>query len=116
MTLLLKILVDSELDDFYGKQYFLHSVIYRDGTSASSGHYTCKVKYNDNWIAISDSKISNTSDPSVFSSNATPYVVFYKRTDNSDIVSNICAEPVIPVFEYSPEQVSPLMKKSSFQF
>ena len=110
------ILVDSELDDFYGKQYSLHSVIYHDGTSVSSGHYTCKVKYNDNWIAISDSKISYTSDPSVFSSNATPYVVFYKRTDNSDIVSNICAEPVIPVIEDSPEQVSPLRKKVHFNF
>ena len=78
------ILVDSELDNFYGKQYSLHSVIYHDGTSTSYGHYICKFKYNDNWIAISDSEISNTSDPSVFSSNATPYIIFYKEMDNAD--------------------------------
>ena len=79
------VLVDGQLDIFYGKQYSLHGVIYHIGT-ANSGHYICKVKYNDKWIVMSDTKISNTSDSTSLDSNATPYVVFYKRTGNSDIL------------------------------
>ena len=78
-----KVLLDSELNDFYGKKYSLHGVIYHIGTSAYSGHYICKIRRDDqSWLSIDDSKAYCTSKLSVRESNATPYIVFYKKVED----------------------------------
>ena len=79
-----KVLLDSVLNDFYGKKYSLHGVIYHIGTSAYSGHYICKVRQDDhNWLSIDDSKAYSSSNLNVRESNATPYIVFYKKVEDS---------------------------------
>ena len=57
----------------------LQGVIYHQGATADSGHYTCKVKCGGRWFYINDTNVNSENH-----SNLEPYILIYKKNNTSD--------------------------------
>lgn len=77
-------ITDLDLTDYIEgdqcKKFDLYAVSYHIG-GLHGGHYTAKVKVNDNWYDFNDSSVSKTTPEEVVNSKA--YVLFYKRKDTT---------------------------------
>lgn len=66
------------LDKQPGK-YQLYAMIIHEGSTIASGHYTCIIRLNGQWLLCSDENIQRISWNSVQTQQ--PYVLFYQRQE-----------------------------------
>ena len=73
-----------------GAKYELFSVINHIGNSSQNGHYISNVLHPDGWLQCNDARITPVHEESVLSPSSnqgTPYLLFYRRLENSDQIN-----------------------------
>lgn len=63
--------------------YTLYAAVIHSGTTLDSGHYYTLAKDNDHWYLYNDDSVmdSDESELEDVTSDATPYILFYRRND-----------------------------------
>mgnify|MGYP001340039308 CR=1 FL=1 len=86
----------------------LHGIIYHEGPSARTGHYTCCIKKENSWFWINDSSVqSGVKLSSRCNDSIVPYIILYKKIQSASLTNtnsnqyssleNICETNVTPV-------------------
>jgi len=111
-----------EINFFAGKEYALNGVVFHEGDSVNSGHYTsvCFNKSSNSWIyfdddqplrVLEDEESSQIRQPNKFIQEEyirshrkkLPYLVFYSQSDIVPTTSNVQTDDVNEIIELDGE-------------
>jgi hypothetical protein len=111
-----------EINFFAGKEYALNGVVFHEGDSVNSGHYTsvCFNKSSNSWIyfdddqplrVLEDPEFSQIRQPNKFIQEEyirshrkkLPYLVFYSQSDIVPTTSNVETDDVNEIIELDEE-------------
>jgi ubiquitin C-terminal hydrolase len=93
-------------------RYTLNSVIVQHGDTLSGGHYVAYAQSNNAWYLCNDSGITKerplflTDTSWQARDNGRPYILFYQRLPEKEIVTNVMQATEVVIFNHALEQLN----------